>query len=63
MRKVLSNGNVAEATDQMLAMMMKTANNAEFFRRLKEWLRIWEKDGYSLAEAPAAQYLKYGRSL
>lgn len=64
MRKVLSNGNVAEATDQMLAMMMKTANNAEFFRRLKEWLRIWEKDGYSFGgSAGGPNTSKYGRSL
>lgn len=62
MRKVLSNGNVAEATDQMLAMMMKTTNNAEFFRRLKEWLRIWEKDGYSIGGG-GPNTSKYGRSL
>ncbi|MGI5899658.1 MAG: transcription termination factor Rho [Christensenellales bacterium] len=47
MRKVLSNGNITETTDQMLSMMMKTSSNAEFLRRLKEWLRIWEKEGYS----------------
>ena len=60
-RKVLSNGNLAETTDQLLAMMLKTNSNEEFFRRLKEWLKIWEKDGYSFGSA--ANTNKFGRSL
>ncbi len=68
MRKVLSNGNITETTDQMLSMMMKTSSNAEFLRRLKEWLRIWEKEGYSFGaggQASAGSTMntsRYGRN-
>jgi transcription termination factor Rho len=68
MRKVLSNGNITETTDQMLSMMMKTSSNAEFLRRLKEWLRIWEKEGYSFGAGGAGSAAstmntsRYGRN-
>ncbi|MBE5762546.1 MAG: transcription termination factor Rho [Clostridiales bacterium] len=65
MRKVLSSGNNAEATDQMLSMMMKTATNEDFFKRLKDWMRIWEKDGYSMGGSSGAgpNTSRYGRTL
>lgn len=46
-RKVLSSGNNNEATEQLLNMMVKTDSNNEFLTRIKEWLSIWEKEGYS----------------
>ena len=37
-----------EAAQQMLGMLEKTAGNAEFFQRLKGWMAVFEKEGYSL---------------
>ncbi len=45
-RKVLSTGNTADATEQLLNMLVRTETNAEFLLRLNEWLRMWEKEGY-----------------
>lgn len=48
-RKVLSSTGVAEATEQLMQMMERTRTNSEFFHRLKEWMAIWEKEGYSVS--------------
>ncbi len=48
-RKVLSSGSTAEATEQLINMLVKTDNNDEFLDRVKEWLNIWEKEGYSFS--------------
>ena len=47
-RRVLSSTGVAEATEQLMAMLERTRANSEFFQRLKEWMSIWEKEGYSM---------------
>ena len=47
MRKVLSGGNPSEVTEQFISMLDKTASNEEFLQKLKGWLSIYEKDGYS----------------
>lgn len=47
MRRVLSGGNPGEVTEQFIGMLDKTATNEEFLTRLKGWLSIYEKDGYS----------------
>ncbi|MCL1795457.1 MAG: transcription termination factor Rho [Clostridia bacterium] len=48
-RKVLSSTGVAEATEQLMSMMERTRTNVEFFQRLKEWMSIWEKEGYTVS--------------
>jgi len=48
MRKVMAGGASADVTEQLIGMMMKTKNNAEFLDRLKEWLSTFEKEGYKL---------------
>ncbi len=48
MRKVMAGGASADVTEQLIGMMMKTKNNAEFLDRLKEWLATFEKEGYKL---------------
>ncbi len=48
-RKVLSNNNNQDAAEQLIGMMEKTANNQDFFKRLKSWMTIYEKDGYTLS--------------
>lgn len=49
MRKVLSSTGVSEATEQLMSMMERTRTNEEFFQRLKEWMAIWEKEGYTVS--------------
>lgn len=49
-RRVLSSGNTAEVTEQLISMLVRTRTNEEFLRRLKEWLTIWEKEGYKLTQ-------------
>ena len=37
-----------QSTEQLISLMEKTTNNADFFRRLKGWMAVYEKDGYTL---------------
>ena len=46
-RRVLAGGNPAEVTEQLIGMLAKTNTNEEFLQRIKEWVRIYEKDGYT----------------
>jgi transcription termination factor Rho len=45
-RKMLSAGDVQEATEQLITMMMRTANNKEFIEQLSLQLIKFEKAGY-----------------
>jgi len=47
-RRILSQGHTREATMQLIGMLEKTGKNKEFFKRLQEWLAIWEKEGYTI---------------
>ena len=47
-RRILSQGHTREATEQLLSMLLKTERNEDFFKRLKEWLAICEKQGYTI---------------
>jgi transcription termination factor Rho len=47
-RRMLAQGHTKEATQNLLGMVLKTKKNQEFFKRLKEWLAIWEKEGYTI---------------
>ncbi len=46
-RRVLAGGNPAEVTEQFIGMLEKTATNEEFLQRLKDWVSIYEKEGYT----------------
>ena len=46
-RRVLSGGNPADVTEHLINMLEKTNNNEEFLQRLKDWVSIYEKDGYT----------------
>ncbi len=46
-RRVLAGGNTADVTEHLISMLEKTANNDEFLQRLKDWVSIYEKDGYT----------------
>ena len=46
-RRVLAGGNPAEVTEHLIGMLEKTSTNDEFLQRLKDWVGIYEKDGYT----------------
>jgi len=46
-RRVLSGGNPAEVTEQFINMLEKTNTNEEFLQRLKDWVNIYEREGYT----------------
>ena len=48
-RRLMSNSSNQETAEQMIGMMEKTANNHEFFQRLKGWIGIYEKEGYTFS--------------
>lgn len=43
-------GRQQEMYEQLIDLMSKTASNAEFFNKLKGWLAVYEKEGYSLGK-------------
>ena len=47
-RRILSGGNPQETAEQLIAMLEKTNSNADFFARLKGWMTVFEKEGFSL---------------
>ena len=46
-RKMLGNGNPAEITEQLIAMLEKTENNKEFVAKIRAWNSAYEKDGFT----------------
>ena len=48
-RKVMSGGNTAEVTEQLISMLSKTPTNDVFLDKLKSWLNVWDKEGYNFA--------------
>ncbi len=49
LRKFLAGGGAAEVTEQVVPMMAKTATNEDFLAKLKDWIKIYEKSGYTLS--------------
>ncbi|MDO4867001.1 MAG: transcription termination factor Rho [Clostridia bacterium] len=47
-RRMLSGGKQQEMYESLIDLMSKTATNAEFFEKLKGWLAVYEKEGYTL---------------
>lgn len=45
-RRMLANGNTAEVTEQVINMLERTSNNAEFSTKFKSYIGMYEKDGY-----------------
>jgi transcription termination factor Rho len=48
-RKMLG-GRQQEMYEQLIDLMSKTSSNAEFFSKLKGWLAVYEKNGYTLGK-------------
>ena len=47
-RRILSGGNPQETAEQLIGMMEKTSSNADFFTRLKGWMAVFEKEGFTM---------------
>ena len=56
LRRMLANGGTGDVTENLVNMMDKTANNEEFLIRLKEWVRIFEKEGFTSSHAQQNRY-------
>ncbi len=57
LRKVMAGGGgVSDVTESVIGMLSKTTNNEDFLIRLRDWIRIYEKQGYS-----ASQQNRYGQ--
>ncbi|MCL2696107.1 MAG: transcription termination factor Rho [Clostridiales bacterium] len=50
-RRVLAGGAPTEVTEQLITMIDKTATNEEFLIKLRDWVRIFEKEGYTSSGA------------
>ena len=46
-RKILSGNNSQQSTEMLLGLLEKTANNDDFLSRIKGWLNVYEKEGFS----------------
>ena len=50
LRRVMAGGGAtAEVTESVIGMLGKTTNNEDFLTRLGDWIRIYEKQGYTIA--------------
>ena len=47
-RRVLSGGKGQEMAEQIISLISKTTTNAEFFEKMKGWVAVFEKEGYTL---------------
>ena len=47
-RRVLAGGAAGEVTEQFISMLEKTNTNDDFLMRLKDWVMIYEKEGYAV---------------
>lgn len=47
-RRMLSNGSNQESAEQLISLMEKTSSNEDFFHRLKGWMTVYEKEGFSM---------------
>ena len=46
-RKLLSSANTSDSTDQLLSLMSKTTTNEAFTARMRDWMSLYEKQGYT----------------
>ena len=56
LRRMLANGGTGDVTENLVSMMDKTSNNEDFLIRLKDWVRIFEKEGFTSSHAQQNRY-------
>ena len=47
-RRMLAGGNPQETAEQLIGMLEKTSSNADFFNRLRGWIAVFEKEGFTM---------------
>ena len=48
-RKMLSSGNVQQNAEMLIGLLEKTTENQDFLKRIKGWMNVYEKEGFSIA--------------
>ncbi|MDR2515241.1 MAG: transcription termination factor Rho [Christensenellaceae bacterium] len=54
-RKMLSSSNATDAMDQLISLMSKTTTNAGFLQRMRDWVALYEKRGYTFGNSRGGQ--------
>ena len=49
LRRMLAGGGTTDVTEQVIPMMQKTSTNEEFLGKLKDWIKIYEHQGYTIS--------------
>ena len=47
-RRMLSGASNQDTAEQLIGLMEKTKDNDAFCARIKGWMNVWQKEGYSL---------------
>jgi transcription termination factor Rho len=55
-RRLLSNSSGTDVTEQCITMLDKTLTNDAFLTKLRDWVRIMEKDGFSAGTSIQNRY-------
>ncbi len=57
-RKLLSSANTSDATDQLLSLMSKTNTNRDFTTRMRDWMNLYERQGYTFGSQVGGRFEK-----
>ncbi|MGI5885132.1 MAG: transcription termination factor Rho [Candidatus Spyradocola sp.] len=57
-RKLLSSANTSDATDQLLSLMSKTNTNHDFTTRMRDWMNLYERQGYTFGSQVGGRFEK-----
>ena len=57
-RKLLSSANTSDATDQLLSLMSKTTTNQDFIKRMRDWMNLYERQGYTFGSQTGNRFDK-----
>ena len=49
LRRFMAGGGASDVTEQVIPMLQKTTTNEEFVAKIKDWIRIYEKKGFTLS--------------
>lgn len=47
-RRLIAAGTNADANEQLISLMEKTEDNAEFISKMKGWVEAWQREGYHI---------------
>ncbi|MGN0803545.1 MAG: transcription termination factor Rho, partial [Candidatus Faecivicinus sp.] len=47
-RRMLANGNAQQNAELLISLIEKTSDNEDFLNRVKGWVGVYEKDGFTM---------------